>query len=168
MPALRSVVILALVKLALTMPPSTWGPRTKRLANFFSGPCSAYLAWENEGVASFPVKYHSYSWPCSSLIFCPIFLEFTTFNSMKIQFSYKMPYSGLHGRMRKLDTIKKHGHTQGCRDWTPEVLLQLLHTYLETWRPWVSLLRCLTTAIKMVQNQVQWFNGTDQFTLLPW
>ena len=51
MPALRSVLILALVKLAikhlsLTMPFSTLIQRTKHLANYFARPCLVYLAWE--------------------------------------------------------------------------------------------------------------------------
>ena len=48
-----------------------------------------------------------------------------------------MCYNGLHGRMQKLDAIKKPGKsilkgTKWRRDWTPDVLLQLLHTLVLT------------------------------------
>ena len=129
------------------------------LAYSFAGPCSAYLAWENEEVTSFLVKYRPYSWPRSLLIFCSITLVFVLFNGTKTLFSYNMCYIGLHSRMRKLDTIKNLGNpilngTKRSRDCTPDVLLQLLRTCILVLNmKLVSVV--LDTHIKCVDNTVK-------------
>ena len=95
----------------------------------------------NEEVASFFVKYCPYSWSRSLLIFCPMALVFTLFNSAKTLFAYGMCYNELRGRMLKLDALKETGKshiwpylraTKWRRDWTPDVLSQLLHTLVLT------------------------------------
>ena len=56
-------------------------------------------------VTGFLVLYHLGSRQCSSLIFHPIALVCTPFNSTKTLFSYDMHHNGLHDRTRKLDAI---------------------------------------------------------------
>ena len=112
--------------------------------NWFLDLSRLYLAWKTKRavqLASFLVLYRLGLWRDSSLIFCPIALIFTPFNSTKTLFSYSMHYNKLHGRTRKLGTIKETGKTRIWPylratkwrwDWTLDVLSQFLHTLVLT------------------------------------